>query len=332
MAVSPALQTYLDAVKHGYDIVTEAVERADDLGIQISRQLRNEVTIGRYEAQELAAAVAADPEEVLSPDYRALTEAAIATQSRALAFVEMAYLQAAATSDESRAIAERLADANRRAAEAAATLSPPLANLWEIVEQAGAQQQAALDLPAQITLGGTALTLRQLGAADGSAVVAFGQSLPDHDLLFLRRDITQPDQVEAWIRDAEHGLSSTVMAFSGSELVGYATVVSDGLNWTRHMRELRVLVSPAMRGKRLGRLLTEQAFAAAREQGVTKMIAQMTTDQEAAIAIFGSMGFEREAILHDHVIDRAGTLHDLQIMSLNVEDFQAKLAAVITEP
>ena len=332
MAISPALQTYLDAISDGYDILAEAVDRADDLGIRLSRQLRNEVNMGRYEAQELASAVEANPEEVMSADYAALTEAAIATQSRSLAFVEMAYLQAAATSDESRAIAERLAEANRRAADAAETLSPPLANLWEIVEQAGAQQQAALDLPAQVTLGGTALTLRQLGAADGPAVVAFGQSLPDHDLLFLRRDITQPEQVAAWIRDAEHGLAHTVMAFTGSELAGYATVVSDGLNWTRHLRELRVLVSPSMRGKRLGRLLTEQAFAAAREQGVTKMIAQMTTDQEAAIAIFGSMGFEREAVLHDHVIDRAGTLHDLQIMSLNVEDFQAKLARVIAEP
>jgi L-amino acid N-acyltransferase YncA len=332
MAVSPALQTYLDAVLQGYEVVAEAVARAESLGIQISRQLRNEATIGRYEAQELAAAVAADPEEVLGPDYRALTEAAIATQSRALAFVELAYLQATAASDESRDIAERLSQATSRVAEAAEALSPPLADLWDIVEQAGAQRLAALDLPAQITLGGTALTLRRLGAADGPAVVAFGRSLPEHDLLFLRRDITQPEQVEAWIRDAEQGLSDAVMAFSGTELVGYATVISDGLNWTRHMRELRVLVSPSMRGKRLGRLLTEQAFAAAREQGVTKMIAQMTTDQEAAIAIFGSMGFEREAVLQDHVIDRAGTLHDLQIMSLNVDAFQAKLAAVITEP
>jgi L-amino acid N-acyltransferase YncA len=332
MVISPALQSYLDAVTQGYDILAEAVDRADELGISISRQLRNEVTIGRYEAQELTSAVEANPDEVLSADYAALTEAAIATQSRSLAFVEMAYLQAAATSDESRAIAERLAEANRRAAEAAATLSPPLASLWEIVEQAGAQTQAALDLPAQVTLGGTALTLRQLGPSDGPMIVAFGRSLPEHDLLFLRRDITQPEQVEAWIRDAEQGSSFTVLALTGSELAGYATVVADGLNWTRHTRELRVLVSPSMRGKRLGRLLTEQAFAAAREQGVTKMIAQMTTDQEAAIAIFGSMGFEPEATLRDHVIDRAGTLHDLQIMSLNVDAFQAKLAAVIAEP
>jgi hypothetical protein len=35
----------------------------------------------------------------------------------------------------------------------------------------------------------------------------------------------------------------------------------------------------------LGRLLTEQGFAIARERGVRKMIAQMTTDQEAAIFV-----------------------------------------------
>ncbi len=68
------------------------------------------------------------------------------------------------------------------------------------------------------------------------------------------------------------------------------------MTWTRHVAELRVLVAPEMRGLGLGRLLTEQGFAIARERGVRKMIAQMTTDQEAAVHAFERMGFEREAV------------------------------------
>ena len=51
----------------------------------------------------------------------------------------------------------------------------------------------------------------------------------------------------------------------------------------------------------------------------------MTTDQRAAIRVFGHIGFEKEARLRRQLIDRNGELHDLQIMSINVEEFRAKL-------
>jgi L-amino acid N-acyltransferase YncA len=200
---------------------------------------------------------------------------------------------------------------------------------WQVAEQADAQPRAPLTYPAKVTLAGTPITLRLLEAGDRAAILGFARQLPPHDLLFLRRDITQPDQVDAWLRDTTAGNATTVLAVDGNEIVGYATVASDGLNWTRHVRELRVLVSPSMRGKNLGRLLTEQAFAIARQQGVKKMIAQMTTDQKAAVKVFKEMGFESEARMRNQVMDRDGALHDLLIMGLDVDAFQSKLDAAL---
>ena len=48
------------------------------------------------------------------------------------------------------------------------------------------------------------------------------------------------------------------------------SVVADGLAWTRHVRELRVMVAPLMRGAHPGCLLTVQAFAIAGQQGAKK--------------------------------------------------------------
>jgi L-amino acid N-acyltransferase YncA len=169
--------------------------------------------------------------------------------------------------------------------------------------------------------------LRYLEDRDRQSILDFARSLPSHDLLFLRRDITQPDQVDLWLRDNAEGLTTTVIALQDEAIVGYATVASDGLTWTRHVRELRVMVAPSMRGKKLGRLLTEQAFAIASQQGVRKMIAQMTPDQTAAVRVFREMGFEPEARLRHQVIDRDGTLRDLLIMGLDVDAFQSKLDA-----
>jgi L-amino acid N-acyltransferase YncA len=196
---------------------------------------------------------------------------------------------------------------------------------WRVANQAAAQRLEPLEFPASVELSGGPVELRPMEAHDRMSMLAFANSLPPHDLLFLRRDITQPDVVDEWVHDVESGRYLTIVALKGAEIVGYATVASEGLTWTRHVAELRILVSPKMRGQQLGRLLTEQAFAFARERGVRKMIAQMTTDQTAAMRVFGHMGFEKEARLRNQLIDRDGQLHDLQIMSLDVDEFRAKV-------
>jgi L-amino acid N-acyltransferase YncA len=199
----------------------------------------------------------------------------------------------------------------------------------QIADQVAAQSAEPLEYPATITFDNTALTLRLLARGDEEAMLEFAQGLPAHDLLFLRRDITHPDVVDEWLRDIEDGYRTTIVAAEGDRVVGYASVASDRLSWTHHVAELRVLISPSMRGKRLGRLLTEQAFALAKERGVKKMMAQMTTDQEAAVKVFTRMGFQREARLRNQVMDRDGALHDLQIMSLDVDEFQAKIDVML---
>jgi L-amino acid N-acyltransferase YncA len=196
---------------------------------------------------------------------------------------------------------------------------------WRVASQAAAQRLDLLEFPATIQLGDHEIVLRNMEPRDREAMLAFANALPPHDLLFLRRDITKPDVIDQWLHDIDEGHYATIVALRGNEIVGYATVASEGLAWTRHVAELRILVSPKMRGLQLGRLLTEHAFALARERGVRKMLAQMTSDQVAAMRVFNHMGFEKEARLRNQLIDRDGQLHDLQIMSLDVDEFRAKV-------
>jgi L-amino acid N-acyltransferase YncA len=198
--------------------------------------------------------------------------------------------------------------------------------LGELEELRTAQDQAALlDLPVTREFAGKAVVLRELEAGDRDRILGFARALPEHDLLFLRRDITQPAEVDGWIADVASGNYSSVVAVVGDKLVGYATVARDGMTWTRHVGELRLLVSADMRGVGLGSLLTEQAFAMAKARGLRKLVAQMTVDQEGAVKGFERLGFEKEAVLKRHVMDRAGGLHDLQIMALDVEAFNQRL-------
>lgn len=182
--------------------------------------------------------------------------------------------------------------------------------------------------PASGEVGGARVTLRLMDAGDGDAVLAFARGLPEHDLLFLRRDITQPEQVEVWLeRIAAGDTTSLLLTGEDGAIAGYATVDRNDLPWSRHVAELRVLVAPGLRGRGIGRLLTEEAFRIALGMGVDKVIGQMTVDQRQAIAVFRSLGFQPEALLRDHVKDRDGGKHDLVILSHDVAAQQRAMAA-----
>ena len=183
--------------------------------------------------------------------------------------------------------------------------------------------------PAAGTVGGQRVTLRLMDASDGAGILAFARALPEHDLLFLRRDITQADQVETWVQRIEAGVTTSLLVLDQDDsIAGYATVDGSDLPWSQHVAELRVLVGPTLRGRGIGRLLTEEAFRIALGMGVDKIIGQMTVDQHEAIAVFRSLGFQPEALLRDHVKDREGEKHDLVILSHDVAAAQRTMAAV----
>ena len=56
-------------------------------------------------------------------------------------------------------------------------------------------------------------------------------------------------------------------------------------------------------------------FALALGAGLEKLSVQMTVDQQAAIALFESLGSKVEALLRDHVRDVDGKKHDLVVLA-----------------
>jgi L-amino acid N-acyltransferase YncA len=187
--------------------------------------------------------------------------------------------------------------------------------------------ETARKYPREVQVDGRAMTLRYLTLADREAALAFARALPAHDILFLRRDITKPEAIDTWLSGIERGRITSVLAERGGVVQGYATVDRGELSWSPHVAELRVLVSAEMRGKGLGRRLTQEAFAIALGLGIEKIIAQMTVDQKGAISVFQGMGFRPEALLRDHVKDHEGRKYDLLILAHEVAKFQGQMDA-----
>jgi RimJ/RimL family protein N-acetyltransferase len=155
-------------------------------------------------------------------------------------------------------------------------------------------------------------------AFDADRIVTFARSLSTDDLLFLRLDITNPDVVAQWVQNLTVGHTVTVIAESGSDMAGYASLHHNEVTWQRHLGEIRIQVGQHYRSQGLGRILAGEIFSIAQDLGLHKIVAEMTPDQKGAIATFERLGFHVEALLQDFVIDRAGRTRDLMVMAYDV--------------
>jgi RimJ/RimL family protein N-acetyltransferase len=173
--------------------------------------------------------------------------------------------------------------------------------------------------PVRVEVGDQSIELSHMSSKDTEALLRFAAGLSEHDLLFLRRDIRQLDVIEDWLMDLDSGGVLTILAKAGDEVVGETTIHADSMHWSSHVAELRVVVAQSARGRGLSKLLTGEALKVAVRSGLKKVIARMTVDQKGAIALFRGLGFEREALMRDHVMDLEEKTHDLIVMSLFVE-------------
>ena len=182
--------------------------------------------------------------------------------------------------------------------------------------------------PRSIVCGGAMIEFRYMTAADEAAVLDFAQKLPVHDLLFLPRDISEPKVLAAWVGEIGRGNIISLLALKGADVVGCGTVVRDPHSWSPHVGEIRMVVSAEVRGAGVGRALTQETFALALEAGLEKIVAQMTVDQQGAIAMFEGLGFKAEALLRDHVKDKSGQKYDIVVLGHEVGAVSARMAAL----
>src|SRR3982074_403141 len=171
------------------------------------------------------------------------------------------------------------------------------------------------------------IEFRKTAPAAEAGVLAFAQALPAHDLWFLPRNISEPRVLSAWVKEIERGAITSLLAVNDGKVVGCGTLVRDLHSWSPHVGEIRMVVSLDVRGQGVGRALSQETFALALGAGLEKLSVQMTVDQQAAIALFESLGFKAEALLRDRVRDGEGKKHDIVVLGHNVAQVRAQMEA-----
>lgn len=170
------------------------------------------------------------------------------------------------------------------------------------------------------------MTIEELDPTRLDALRAFFAELPEGDLTFIKEDVRDPATVEGWTRPGGRVRRWTAVGDDG-RIAGFVSL-APLLGWSSHVGELRLVVGPAHRGHRVGRALARFALMRALELGLRKVVVEVVAEQQAAIALFGNLGFRGEALLSDHIRDHDGRLRDLLVLAHDAEDQWSAMSAV----
>lgn len=166
------------------------------------------------------------------------------------------------------------------------------------------------------------MDIRPVQRCDEAALIRFFDRIPESDRTFLKEDVDDPEVVAEWARPS----AARAVAVEDGEVIGSVAVVPLH-GWSSHVGEIRLVVAPEQRGRGVGRALARRAVLDALDLSLTKLVVEVIADQESLMGMFRSLGFEPEALLTDHVRDRAGELRDLMVLANSVEGHFAAMAA-----
>jgi len=190
---------------------------------------------------------------------------------------------------------------------------------------------------------GTEVLVRRLAAGDEDALLSFFQAVPEAERFFLKDDVTSPDLIRGWVRDAERpdpepshaalapaspsgrtgGRAFALIALeaaltsaspSGRILAEAALVRRRGAA-RGHLADLRVVVAQDYRHRGLGTALLSELLDVARDSGLSGVLFEAVGDVQAqALAAAESLGSIRLGLVHGGAIDPDGRLHDVVML------------------
>jgi len=184
----------------------------------------------------------------------------------------------------------------------------------------GKKQKLMLDeYPKEIVLkDGTVVTLRPLESNDADLLVTFFQEIPAHERWYLRHDVTDPAVVRSWATHIDYERVIPIVALRDEQIIGDATLHRHRHGSSVHVGEIRLVIDPAERAKRLGTWMMLDLIQLATSLGLEKLIAEIAGSESATISALRHLDFVREAIIPELHKDVHGNAYDLVIMVKNL--------------
>jgi len=177
---------------------------------------------------------------------------------------------------------------------------------------------------------GTEVVIRELALNDLEQSMAFFQALPKEDRVYLRVDVTKPENIEQRIKRMKIDNVYRYVAFAGDRIVADGALELEAEEWEQHMAELRLIVAHDYQRKGLGLLMARELFTLAASKNVEEVVARFMAPQKAARSVLEKLGFHQDTVLHDYVRDIDGNKRDLVLMRCDLKSLWEKLEDYIS--
>lgn len=161
---------------------------------------------------------------------------------------------------------------------------------------------------------GSSVLIRPLAHDDFDQLLSFFQALPEGDRIFLRHNVSDPAIVRKWTQqlDLEHVVP--LVAVDGDRIVANGSLHIMTHGWMQHVGHIRLVTARSHRNKGLGGLLTRELVTVAENRDLEKVQAHVIEDNQGAVKMLQTVGFETAAVLEGMVKDLTGKKRNLAIM------------------
>ena len=154
---------------------------------------------------------------------------------------------------------------------------------------------------------------------DLTALVDFFTHLPAALKNTLRYDVSDPAISAARLQQMDGKNHWRVVAMVDGKIVADGTMDRERFGWTRHIADLRVVVIPEYEEREFGTLITEHLVDLARHTDIERLSFEVLAEQTQMVGVLEGLGFAPEVIRKGYAKGVDGKLHDVIIMSNDLE-------------
>lgn len=160
---------------------------------------------------------------------------------------------------------------------------------------------------------GSIATLRVLKEDDIDKLYQFFlTSVTEDDLMLLKDNVKDYYVVENWCKNINLSNVFPVVAETAEgSIIGNATLHHRSYGWSRAIAKIRILTCSKCRGLGLGTNMIKDLLEVANIMKIEKVMAEVLSNQRAAISALENLGFQKAAIIPDLARDYKGNVHDL---------------------
>lgn len=166
---------------------------------------------------------------------------------------------------------------------------------------------------------GIEIEIRPLQPSDEKALLGFFKNLPQPEVMFFKRRVTDPEVIKSWCENIELDLRLPLLALHEGKVVAVASLLQNKGGWKRHIGRISQSILPKYRQKGIAGKLVQELVDIARMAGLQKVEAEFIDKQEGGQKLFALLGFTHLLKLEDYVQDMQAINHDYVLMGMDLK-------------